>query len=229
MSATPRESAVPDRRAPAPGTGRRRFVAISAWLAAFVAWWALLGLPLTDPILAYAWLWLATVAWRTGLPWRQHMRFGRDWAPVVLLLEGYNLSRGFADNGATPHGLEGDRTARCRQPAQRRAGRVEPGRRDAVAAQRIRAVRRGVLPVAGTPAVVAAAAGLPAGDDVRARVLRRALPDRRVGRLGVRGAHVRGRGLVRALVGYAPGALRPGTRHPRGHRERVRERVGVPH
>jgi len=97
---------VPDRRAPAPGTGRRRFVAISAWLAAFVAWWVLLGLPLTDPILAYAWLWLATVAWRTGLPWRQHMRFGRDWAPVVLLLEGYNLSRGFADNGATPHVLE---------------------------------------------------------------------------------------------------------------------------
>ena len=106
MTVTPWESAAPDGRAPAPGAGRRRLVALAVWSAAFCAWWVLLGLPLTDPILAYAWLWLATVAWRAGVPWRQHMRFGRDWAPVVLLLEAYNLSRGFADNGATPHVLE---------------------------------------------------------------------------------------------------------------------------
>jgi hypothetical protein len=87
-------------------TGSRRAVTMSVWSVAFAAWWALLGLPLTDPVLAFGWLWAATVAWRPQAPWREHLRFGRDWAPVVVLLVGYNLSRGFADNGATPHVLE---------------------------------------------------------------------------------------------------------------------------
>src|SRR5439155_19435120 len=66
----------------------------------------LVGLPGTDPIQAFVWLWAATVAWRSDQPWREHLRFARDWVPVVVLLEVYNLSRGFADNGATPHVLE---------------------------------------------------------------------------------------------------------------------------
>jgi len=106
MTATLPDTAAPDGRAPSPVGGRRRLLACGLWLGGFVIWWVLLGLPLTDPILSYLWLWLATVVWRSDLPWRTHLRFGRDWLPVVVLLEAYNLSRGFADNGATPHVLE---------------------------------------------------------------------------------------------------------------------------
>jgi membrane-associated phospholipid phosphatase len=91
---------------PGPRWSRRRIIAVGGWFVAFVLWWVLLGLPLTDPILAFGWLWAATIAWRIDRPRREHLRFGRDWAPVVVLLIGYNLSRGFADNGATPHVLE---------------------------------------------------------------------------------------------------------------------------
>jgi hypothetical protein len=75
-----------------------------AWAVAFVAGWKLIGLP-TDPVYAFFWLWAVTIAWHPDRPWREHLRFVRDWIPVVLLLEGYNLSRGYADTG-TPHALE---------------------------------------------------------------------------------------------------------------------------
>ncbi|WP_305036053.1 phosphatase PAP2 family protein [Micromonospora sp. HM5-17] len=78
---------------------------MSIWAVAFVTCWLLIGLP-TDPLYAFAWLWTATIAWRSDRPWRTHLGFARDWLPVVLLLAGYNLSRGFADNGATPHAME---------------------------------------------------------------------------------------------------------------------------
>ena len=79
---------------------------MSALVAVLLPWWRFLGLPLTDPLQAYLWLWATTVAWRSDLPWREHLRFGRDWLPVLLLLELYNLSRGFADNGVHPHVTE---------------------------------------------------------------------------------------------------------------------------
>lgn len=78
---------------------------MSIWSVAFVAGWFLIGLP-TDPLYAFAWLWAATIAWRSDRPWRTHLGFARDWLPVVVLLALYNLSRGFADNGATPHAME---------------------------------------------------------------------------------------------------------------------------
>jgi hypothetical protein len=78
---------------------------MSTWAAGFVAGWLIIGLP-TDPLYAFAWLWTATIAWNSHRPWRSHLRFARDWLPVVVLLAGYNLSRGFADNGATPHAFE---------------------------------------------------------------------------------------------------------------------------
>lgn len=87
-----------------PDRGRRRLT-MSVWAAGFVAGWLVIGLP-TDPLYAFAWLWTATIAWNSHRPWRSHLLFARDWLPVVLLLAGYNLSRGFADNGATPHALE---------------------------------------------------------------------------------------------------------------------------
>ncbi|MBM7083929.1 phosphatase PAP2 family protein [Micromonospora sp. SCSIO 07396] len=85
--------------------GRRRVTAMSVWGVAFVVTWLAIGLP-TDPAYAFLWIWAGTVAWNWGRPWRSHLRFARDWIPVVLLLAVYNLSRGFADNGRTPHAYE---------------------------------------------------------------------------------------------------------------------------
>ncbi|SCE92980.1 PAP2 superfamily protein [Micromonospora viridifaciens] len=78
---------------------------MTIWGVAFVAAWLGIGLP-TDPAYAFIWIWAATIAWNSARPWRSHLRFARDWIPVVLLLAAYNLSRGFADNGATPHAME---------------------------------------------------------------------------------------------------------------------------
>jgi membrane-associated phospholipid phosphatase len=85
---------------------RKRIIAVTLWCVGFGAWWVLLGLPLTDPILAFVWLWLATIAIRIDQPRRVHLRFARDWLPIVALLVGYNLSRGLADQGRTPHAVE---------------------------------------------------------------------------------------------------------------------------
>ncbi|SCL69238.1 PAP2 superfamily protein [Micromonospora peucetia] len=88
-----------------PDGGRRRVVAMTVWGVAFVVGWFGIGLP-TDPAYAFLWIWAGTIAWNSSRPWRSHLRFARDWVPVVLLLAVYNLSRGFADNGATPHAYE---------------------------------------------------------------------------------------------------------------------------
>jgi membrane-associated phospholipid phosphatase len=95
----------PSGASPAPNR-RRRVIAMSVWVVGFVAWWLLLGLPLTDPILTFLWLWAATIAWRIDRPRRIHLLFARDWVAVVLLLQIYNLSRGFADQGVVPHAME---------------------------------------------------------------------------------------------------------------------------
>lgn len=86
-------------------SGRRRVIGMSIWSAAFVAGWLVIGLP-TDPVYAFLWIWTGTIAWNSHRPWRSHLGFARDWALAVVLLAVYNLSRGFADNGATPHALE---------------------------------------------------------------------------------------------------------------------------
>jgi membrane-associated phospholipid phosphatase len=91
---------------PGPSLRTRRVRALALWAVGFVAWSFLLGLPATDPILAFGWLWLLTIAWRVDQPRKVHLEFARDWAPVALLLVIYNFSRGFADNGATPHAYE---------------------------------------------------------------------------------------------------------------------------
>jgi membrane-associated phospholipid phosphatase len=73
------------------------------WAAAFVIFVALVGVPTSDPLTAFGWLFLATVAWRSYLPWREHLLFLRDWVPVVLLLVVYNVTRGVAENLFAPH------------------------------------------------------------------------------------------------------------------------------
>ena len=95
---------------PAPASGpsepgrrvSRRVIAVSAYVVGFVLWWVFVGLP-TDPMVAFCWLWLATIAWNSDKPWRNHLRFARDWLPVVVVLVAYDFSRGFADNLSSPH------------------------------------------------------------------------------------------------------------------------------
>jgi hypothetical protein len=100
------QAAAPPEPAPDRPGRNRRLVAMTVWAVGFTAWWFLLGLPFSDPILSFAWLWAGTVAWRIDRPWREQLGFGRDWAAIVLLLEVYNFSRGFADNNTTPHVME---------------------------------------------------------------------------------------------------------------------------
>ncbi|MBT8227844.1 MAG: phosphatase PAP2 family protein [Dactylosporangium sp.] len=71
-------------------------------MLAFALFWRFIGLP-TDIIAALGWLWLATICWRIGRPFRDHLAFLRDWLPVAAVLSIYDVSRGFADNGAQPH------------------------------------------------------------------------------------------------------------------------------
>jgi len=93
---TPETPVTPERR-------KRRIIGMAVWAVAFVIFVALVGVPTSDPLTAFGWLWLATIAWRNYLPWREHLLFLRDWLPVVLLLVFYNLSRGAADKLFDPH------------------------------------------------------------------------------------------------------------------------------
>lgn len=86
-----------------PGQRRRRIIGMLIWAAAFVGFVSLVGVPTSDPLTAFGWLWLATIAWRNYRPWREHLLFLRDWLPVVLLLVFYNVSRGSADKLFAPH------------------------------------------------------------------------------------------------------------------------------
>lgn len=83
----------------------RRVIAMSVWVALALLGLLTVGLP-TDPLFAFVWMWSGVIAWNIHRPWRSHLRFVRDWAPILLLLIGYNLSRGLADNGVTPHVTE---------------------------------------------------------------------------------------------------------------------------
>lgn len=86
-----------------PDVRKRRIVGMAVWAVAFVLFVAVVGVPTSDPLVAFGWLWLATIAWRNYRPWREHLLFLRDWLPVVALLEFYNISRGSADNLFAPH------------------------------------------------------------------------------------------------------------------------------
>lgn len=74
-----------------------RAVALAAYGVAFAAWLATLGLP-RHVLLALGWVWLGTIAWSAGAPWRTHLAFARDWWPAAALLLGYVYSRGLTDD-----------------------------------------------------------------------------------------------------------------------------------
>ena len=60
-------------------------------------WVYAIGVP-TDAVQIFAWLWLATIAWNIGAPWRTHLQFIKDWwIPLVILLL-YLYSRALSDD-----------------------------------------------------------------------------------------------------------------------------------
>ncbi len=80
---------------------RRRAGAITVYAAAVLVYGKVLGLP-TDPVLIFGFLWAGVAAWNAAAPWRDHLRFARDWSPLVVVLVAYNFSRGAADNLGVP-------------------------------------------------------------------------------------------------------------------------------
>ncbi|MEP6695798.1 MAG: phosphatase PAP2 family protein [Pseudonocardiales bacterium] len=90
-----------------PGTARaardrrRRIVAITAYFVGVGVYWKTVGLP-TDPVLIFLFLWVAIAAWNAAAPWRDHLRFVRDWTPLIVVIVAYNFSRGAADNLGFP-------------------------------------------------------------------------------------------------------------------------------
>lgn len=74
----------------------RRPFAVAAYVALLVAWSAVVGIP-NDTVGVVLWLWLFTIAWNADQPRREHLRFLADWWRPVLLLVGYWLCRGLAD------------------------------------------------------------------------------------------------------------------------------------
>ena len=93
----------PGTAEPPPDLRRRRTVGLVIWAVVFAVFVGFVGIPTSDPLVAFGWLWLATIAWRSDQPWRKHLLFLRDWLPVVALLEIYNVSRGVADDLFAPH------------------------------------------------------------------------------------------------------------------------------
>jgi membrane-associated phospholipid phosphatase len=102
MTSTLKPAELPPPAPPA-GLRRRRIIGLLIWAVCFLVGTAFIGVPTSDPLIAFGWLWLATIAWRSHLPWKQHLLFLRDWLPIALLLVVYNISRGYADNLFAPH------------------------------------------------------------------------------------------------------------------------------
>lgn len=94
---------VPEKK---PDLRKRRIIGMVVWAVVFAVGVYFLGVPTSDPLIAFGWLWLATIAWRNHQPWRTHLYFLRDWLPIALLLVVYNISRGFADDLFAPHVTE---------------------------------------------------------------------------------------------------------------------------
>ncbi len=85
---------------------KRRIIGMTVFAVVFAVGTYFIGVPTSDPLIAFGWLWLATIAWRNYLPWKQHLLFLRDWLPISLLLVVYNVSRAWADDFFDPHVTE---------------------------------------------------------------------------------------------------------------------------
>jgi membrane-associated phospholipid phosphatase len=86
------------RVASPPVTSRRaRAVALVVYVGALAAYIELVEVP-KSVYQAFAWIWLAVIAWDIRAPWRSHLSFARDWAIPLAVLTFYLYSRGLADD-----------------------------------------------------------------------------------------------------------------------------------
>jgi PAP2 superfamily protein len=77
-------------------SARTRVLGMLGYVVALAAWSAVVGLP-KQTLAGFLWIWLATVAWNIGAPWRTQLAFPRDWWPSLVVLTLYLYSRGLAD------------------------------------------------------------------------------------------------------------------------------------
>ena len=68
-----------------------------AYVVALTCWVMVMGLP-RQALPAFAWIWLATIAWNIRAPLRAHLDFPRDWSIPLAVLTVYLYSRGLADD-----------------------------------------------------------------------------------------------------------------------------------
>src|SRR4051812_8023577 len=73
-------------------TRAHRVRAVAIYVAALVLWTSFVGLP-NDPIGVFLWIWAAGIAWNIDAPRSYHLRFPRDWWPVLLGLAIYYFFR----------------------------------------------------------------------------------------------------------------------------------------
>ncbi len=66
------------------------------YVVALTCWVRFVGLP-RQTLPAFAWIWLATIAWNVRAPLRAHLDFPRDWSIPLAVLTVYLYSRGLAD------------------------------------------------------------------------------------------------------------------------------------
>jgi hypothetical protein len=78
-----------------------RWLARGLFLVLVGAWAVRIGVP-ADRVTIFAWLWLAAVLWRWGVPMRSHLDFVKDWWPAFAILVFWTYSRGLADNLGMP-------------------------------------------------------------------------------------------------------------------------------
>ncbi|WP_101525529.1 phosphatase PAP2 family protein [Nocardioides houyundeii] len=82
---------------PAPVTSRQaRVVALLVYAVALALYIELVEVP-KSVYQAFAWIWLALIAWDVQAPLRSHLTFLRDWSIPLLVLTFYLYSRGLAD------------------------------------------------------------------------------------------------------------------------------------
>ncbi|WP_056153246.1 MULTISPECIES: phosphatase PAP2 family protein [unclassified Nocardioides] len=79
-----------------------RRTAMATYVVVLLAWCLLVGIP-NDPAGVILWIWVGTIAWYAEEP-RPYLDFWRDWWKPLLLMVGYWLGRGLADEiGIAPH------------------------------------------------------------------------------------------------------------------------------
>lgn len=83
------------------GIGRRRAVALAAYVVFVIGWWKVNGLPL-ERLQVLGWVAGGLLIASVGRPDGGLVRIVRDWVPLAVILAAYDLTRGVADTLGMP-------------------------------------------------------------------------------------------------------------------------------